>query len=82
MSQLAKLVEFLGRDDVTEVVLATGRPVSVKSGGQFRAISRANLSLEQLEALVAGSPLAPLLAHLRGGAVTLEASRSPSTSRR
>ena len=40
MSQLAKLVEFLGRDDVTEVVLATGRPVSVKSGGQFRPISR------------------------------------------
>jgi len=72
VSQLAKLVEFLGRDDVTEVVLATGRPVSVKSGGQFRPISRANLSLEQLEGLVAGSPLAPLLAHLRGGAVTLE----------
>ncbi|MBK7195566.1 MAG: PilT/PilU family type 4a pilus ATPase [Myxococcales bacterium] len=72
MSQLAKLVEFLGRDDVTEVVLATGRPVSVKSGGQFRAISRANLSLEQLEGLVADSPLAPLLAHQRGGTVTLE----------
>ncbi len=72
MSQLAKLVEFLGRDDVTEVVLATGRPVSVKSGGQFRPISRANLSLEQLEGLVAGSPLAPLLAHQRGGTVTLE----------
>lgn len=72
MSQLAKLVEFLGRDDVTEVVLATGRPVSVKSGGQYRAISRANLSLEQLEGLVADSPLAPLLAHLRGGNVTLE----------
>lgn len=72
MSQLAKLVEFLGRDDVTEVVLATGRPVSVKSGGQYRAISRANLSLEQLEGLVADSPLAPLVAHLRGGTVTLE----------
>jgi len=72
VSQLAKLVEFLGRDDVTEVVLATGRPVSVKSGGQFRPISRANLSLEQLEGLVAGSPLAPLLAHQRGGTVTLE----------
>jgi len=72
VSQLAKLVEFLGRDDVTEVVLATGRPVSVKSGGQFRAISRANLSLEQLEGLVADSPLAPLLAHQRGGTVTLE----------
>ena len=72
MSQLAKLVEFLGREDVSEVVLATGRPVSVKSGGQFRPISRAGITLEQLEALVAGSPLAPLLADVHGGTVTLE----------
>ena len=61
MSQLAKLVELLDRDDVTEVVVATGRPVAVRSGGEYRPISRAAVSRAQLGALVAGTPLAALV---------------------
>ena len=72
VSQLAKLIEFLGRDDVTELVLATGRPVTVKSGGDYRPISRAAITAEQLDALVAGSPLAALVARAGSATVTLE----------
>jgi len=61
VSQLAKLVELLDRDDVTEVVVATGRPVAVRSGGEYRPISRAAVSRAQLGALVAGTPLAALV---------------------
>ena len=62
MSQLAKLVELLDREDVTEVVIATGRPVAVRSEGEYRPISRNPVSRGQLIApgtrllLGAGSP--------------------------
>ncbi|MBK9036277.1 MAG: PilT/PilU family type 4a pilus ATPase [Myxococcales bacterium] len=72
MSQLAKLLEFLNREDVTEVVLATGRPVAVKSGGEYRPVSRAAISLGQLEALVADSPLAALIGQRGTATVTID----------
>ena len=72
VSQLAKLMEFLGRDDVTELVLATGRPVTVKSGSDYRPISRAAITAAQLDALVADSPLAAVVSRGGSATVTLE----------
>jgi twitching motility protein PilT len=62
VSQLAKLIEFLDRDDVSEVVIATGRPVTLRMGGEYRALGKAPASLPQLDALFAGTPIAELIA--------------------
>ncbi len=72
VSQLSKLVEFLGRDDVSEVVLATGRPVSVKADGEYRPVSRAPLTLAQLHALVVDTPLAGLVDDRGAATVTID----------
>ncbi len=61
MSQLAKLIAFLDRDEVSEVVIATGRPVAVRQGSEYRAVSKADVSREQLALLVAGTPIAALI---------------------
>jgi len=71
VSQLAKLVEFLDREDVTEVVLATSRPVTVKAGGEYRPASRAEVTAAQLTALIAGTPLAGLVEAGGGNAPSL-----------
>ncbi len=72
VSQLSKLVEFLGRDEVSEVVLATGRPVSVKADGEYRPVSRAPLTLAQLHALVVDTPLAGLVDDRGAATVTID----------
>lgn len=71
MSHLARLVAFLERDDVSEVVIATGRPVAVRQGGEYRAVSKADVSRAQLATLVAGTPLAELVADGHGHAPAL-----------
>ena len=58
---LAKIVEFLDRPEVTEVVLATGKPVTVRSDGEYRPASRAPVSAAQLASLVAGTPVAAMV---------------------
>ncbi len=71
MSQLAKLIEFLDREEVTEVVLATGRPVTVRADGEYRPASRSAVSPGQLAVLVAGTPLAAMIASGGGAAAAL-----------
>ena len=61
MSQLAQLLRFLDRDDVTEVVLQTDKAPSAKMGDEFRPLSRSTVTSAQIDALVAGSPVAEIL---------------------
>jgi twitching motility protein PilT len=61
MSQLLKLVALLTRDDIEEVVIATGRPIAVRQGGAYQAVSKADVSRAQLALLVAGTPIAGML---------------------
>ena len=69
MSQLLKLVEFLDRDDVTEVVVATGRPVTLRMGGEYRPLGKNPASSAQVDALFAGSAVAQMVA--TGGGASL-----------
>jgi twitching motility protein PilT len=51
----------LQRDDVRELVLQTDSPPAVRIGEQLRALGKQPLSTPQIEALVAGTPLARLM---------------------
>ncbi|HUQ04768.1 MAG TPA: PilT/PilU family type 4a pilus ATPase [Kofleriaceae bacterium] len=68
MSQLAKLVALLSRDDIDEVVIATGRPIAVRQNGAYQPVSKADVSRAQLASLVAGTPIAAMLDAGNGGA--------------
>jgi twitching motility protein PilT len=61
VSQLSKLAALLARDDIDEVVIATGRPVSVRQSGAYQAVSKADVSRSQLASLVAGTPIAAMV---------------------
>ena len=61
MSQLTKLVALLARDDIDEVVIASGRPVAVRQSGAYTAVSKADVSRAQLAVLVAGTPIAAMV---------------------
>jgi twitching motility protein PilT len=58
MSRLRQLLGYLGRDGVSELVLGTGRPIAIKAEGNYKPITAAALTADQLLALVADSPLA------------------------
>ncbi len=58
MSRLRQLLGYLGRDGVSELVLGTGRPIAIKADGNYKPITAAALTADQLLALVADSPLA------------------------
>jgi twitching motility protein PilT len=68
LSQLAKLVALLSRDDIDEVVIATGRPIAVRQNGAYQPVSKADISRAQLASLVAGTPIAAMLDAGTGGA--------------
>lgn len=68
-SGLQKLLQFLDRDDVSEVVLQTDAPPSAKLGGTFRPLSANKLTTAQIEGLVAGTPLEEELARGDGNRV-------------
>ncbi len=61
MSQLAKLVALLTRDDIDEVVIASGRPIAVRQSGAYTAVSKADVTRAQLATLVAGTPIAAMV---------------------
>ena len=71
MSQLGKLIALLDRDDVSEVVIATGRPIAIRQGSEYRAVSKADVSRSQLGQLVAGTPIAELVHEGHGSAPSL-----------
>ncbi|MBP9087291.1 MAG: PilT/PilU family type 4a pilus ATPase [Kofleriaceae bacterium] len=58
MNRLRQLLGYLGRDGVVELVLGTGRQIAIKADGNYKPITAAALTSEQLHALVVDSPLA------------------------
>lgn len=52
MNAAEQLVQLLKRPDVTEVVLASGRPPLAKMAGQHRAVSQKSLSTAEIRALI------------------------------
>ena len=64
MNRLRQLLGYLGRDGVTELVLGTGRAIAIKADGNYKPITAAAITAEQLHALVVDSPLA---AHIPNG---------------
>ena len=61
MSQFAQLVRYLEREDISEIVLQTGKAPSVKMGEEYRPITKSPITAEQLDALLADTPLAILV---------------------
>ncbi len=61
MATLEQILDYLERDGVKEVVLLSGGAPCVRIGTELRRLSNREMSAEQLLALVAGTPLAPLV---------------------
>lgn len=61
MADLQQLLDYLARDDVDEVRLETGAPVTVSQSGRLRPLTRHTLTADQVREIVRGTPLEPLL---------------------
>jgi twitching motility protein PilT len=61
LSQLLQILKYLDRDDITEVVIQTGRPPTVRMGGEYRPVGKNPVTTPQIEALLVGTPLEALL---------------------
>ena len=61
VSKFALLIPYLENTDISEIVLESGHPPTVNLGGQIVPIARVSLTTEQIEAIVAGTPLAGLV---------------------
>jgi twitching motility protein PilT len=61
LSQLLQILKYLDRDDITEVVIQTGRPPTVRMGGEYRPVGKNPVTTPQIEALLGGTPLEALL---------------------
>ncbi|MCC6647089.1 MAG: PilT/PilU family type 4a pilus ATPase [Polyangiaceae bacterium] len=61
MSQLAQLLRFLERDDVSDVVLQTNKAPMARVGEGYHPLSKSPITTPQIEAVIAGSPVAELL---------------------
>lgn len=70
MSQLFNIIRYLDREDVTEIVLQTGRALTVRVGGEYRPISKTPVQTPQIEGLLAETPLASLLPQEETGGVS------------
>jgi twitching motility protein PilT len=53
-----ELIACFDRDEVTELVIATGRPIAVREGGTYLQVSRQALDRQELVQLLAGTPIA------------------------
>ena len=61
MSKFALLAPYLESEDITEIVLQTGRAPCVKMAGEYRPITGGAFTTLQIEELVAGTPIAMIL---------------------
>ncbi len=68
MSQLQQLLEQLHKPDASELVIATGRPVTLRQAGKYKNLSNSPVSEQQLSWLVRDTALAPLVADTGVGA--------------
>lgn len=72
LSQLLNIIRYLDREDVTEIVLQTGRALTVRMGGEYRPVSKNPVNTQQIEGLLVGTPLAPLLPQEETGGIQQE----------
>jgi twitching motility protein PilT len=61
VSDLPRFLRFLDRPDVRELVLQTHSAASVRLGDELRSVTKQPLTPAHLEALLAGTELAPLV---------------------
>ena len=55
--QLGQLLGYFDNDGVTELVIHTGQPISVRINGEYRAVTEGTVSKPQLAHLMLGTPL-------------------------
>ncbi len=55
--QLGQLLGYFDNDGVTELVIHTGQPISVRVHGEYRAVTEGTVSKPQLAHLMLGTPL-------------------------
>jgi twitching motility protein PilT len=61
VEELARLLTYLDHEGVTELVLGSNQPVTVRRGGSYIAVTTEPLSHAQLARMLLGSPFDPLL---------------------
>jgi twitching motility protein PilT len=59
--KLGQLLAYLDRDGISEIVVGTGRPITVKKGGAYQPLLSTPMSTAQIQELVRGSELTALI---------------------
>src|SRR5580704_6167466 len=60
-AQLEQILTYLDRDGVSELVIATGRPIAMKQKGAYVNLTARPLTLPMLTALVEGTSIAAVI---------------------
>ena len=60
-TQLQQILSYLDRDGVTELVIATGRPIAMRQKGTYVNLTARPLTLPMLTALLEGTAISPLI---------------------
>lgn len=60
MLRLGQLLAYLDRDGITELVVGSGRPITVRKAGAYQPLIATPVSTGQIEEMVRGSELATL----------------------
>jgi twitching motility protein PilT len=79
LSQLLNILRYLDREDITELVLQSGRALTVRMGGEYRPVSKNPVQTAQIEGLLAGTPLGPLVPQEESGGTKQEVSVGDKT---
>ncbi len=69
---LAGILGLLDDPDITEVVIASGQPVTVRKQGGYKAADPATLSVDDILDIATGTPFAPLLSRADGDSATVQ----------
>ena len=72
MIRLSQLLSYLARDEVTEIVVGSGRAITIRSSGTYKQLTTAQVSLGELRELVRSTELEPLLPATDTSGVTRE----------
>ena len=56
-AQLQQILSYLDRDGVTELVIATGRPIAMRQKGTYVNLTSRPLTLPMLTALLEGTTI-------------------------
>jgi twitching motility protein PilT len=66
---LGQLLAYLGRPDVSELVVASGRPITVMSNGDYKPLTATSISTSQIQELLRGTELERLIPREDSGGV-------------